>query len=154
MDDLCLRMLDRFQHDLPICAEPYQAMADELGCTEDDILQRLAQLNERKALSRVGPVFEHSLAGASTLVALAVPAERIEEVAAQINAFDEVNHNYLREHDWNLWFVLTGPSREHLDQTLEKIEQLTGLTPLDLPMLTAYQIDLGFALGQHSQVPT
>lgn len=154
MDDLCLRMLDRFQHDLPICAEPYQAMADELGCTEDDILQRLAQLNERKALSRVGPVFEHSLAGASTLVALAVPADRVEEVAAQINAFDEVNHNYLREHDWNLWFVLTGPSREHLDQTLEKIEQLTGLTPLDLPMLTAYQIDLGFALGQHSQVPT
>ena len=154
MDDLCLRMLDRFQHDLPICAEPYQAIADELGCTEDDILQRLAQLNQRKALSRVGPVFEHSLAGASTLVALAVPAERIEEVAAQINAFDEVNHNYLREHDWNLWFVLTGPSREHLDQTLEKIEQLTGLTPLDLPMLTAYQIDLGFALGQHSQVPT
>ena len=154
MDDLCLRMLDRFQHDLPICAEPYQAIADELGCTEDDILQRLAQLNERKALSRVGPVFEHSLAGASTLVALAVPDDRIEEVAAQINAFDEVNHNYLREHDWNLWFVLTGPSREHLDQTLEKIEQLTGLTPLDLPMLTAYQIDLGFALGQHSQVPT
>ncbi|WP_205342634.1 Lrp/AsnC family transcriptional regulator [Denitrificimonas caeni] len=154
MDDLCLRMLDRFQHDLPICAAPYQAMADELGCTEDDILQRLTLLNQRKALSRVGPVFEHSRAGASTLVALAVPEARIEEVAAQINAFDEVNHNYLREHNWNLWFVLTGPSREHLDQTLEKIEQLTGLTPLDLPMLTAYQIDLGFALGKNSQVPT
>ncbi|HAB90728.1 MAG TPA: AsnC family protein, partial [Pseudomonas sp.] len=91
---------------------------------------------------------------ASTLVALAVPAERIEEVAAQINAFDEVNHNYLREHDWNLWFVLTGPNREHLDQTLVKIEQLTGLKPLDLPMLTAYQINLGFALGKDSQVPT
>lgn len=154
MDDLCLRMLDRFQHDLPICAEPYQVMAVELGCTEDDILQRLEQLNQRKALSRVGPVFEHSLAGASTLVALSVPQERIEEVAAQINAFDEVNHNYLREHAWNLWFVLTGPSREHLDQTLAKIEQLTGLTPLDLPMLTAYQINLGFALGKDSQVPS
>lgn len=154
MDDLCLRMLDRFQHDLPICAEPYQAMADELGCTEEDILQRLAQLNQHKALSRVGPVFEHSLAGASTLVALAVPQARIEEVAAQINAFDEVNHNYLREHEWNLWFVMTGPSREHLDQTLARIEQLTGLTPLDLPMLTAYQINLGFALGKDSQVPT
>lgn len=154
MDDLCLRMLDRFQHDLPICAHPYQAMADELGCTEEDIFQRLEQLKQRQALSRVGPVFEHSLAGASTLVALAVPEARIEEVAAQINAFDEVNHNYLREHDWNLWFVLTGPSREHLDQTLSKIEQITGLTSLDLPMLTAYQINLGFALGKDSQVPS
>ena len=154
MDDLCLRMLDRFQHDLPICARPYQAMADELGCTEEAIFQRLEQLKQRQALSRVGPVFEHSLAGASTLVALAVPEARIEEVAAQINAFDEVNHNYLREHDWNLWFVLPGPSREHLDQTLSKIEQITGLTPLDLPMLTAYQINLGFALGKDSQVPS
>ncbi len=72
------------------------------------------------------PVFEHSLAGASTLVALAVPEARIEEVAAQINAFDEVNHNYLREHDWNLWFVMTGPDREHLDQALVRIQQLTG----------------------------
>ena len=62
--------------------------------------------------------------------------------------------NYLREHDWNLWFVLTGPSREHLDQTLDTIEQITGLKPLDLPMLTAYQINLGFALGKDSQVPT
>lgn len=154
MDELCLRMLDRYQHGLPICAEPYQAMADELGCTETDILQRLEQLKDRQALSRVGPVFDHSLAGASTLAALAVPQARIEEVAAQINALDEVNHNYLREHDWNLWFVLTGPSREHLDQTLVNIEQLTGLTPLDLPMLTAYQIDLGFALGKNSQVPS
>ena len=56
MDELCLRMLDRFQHDLPICAEPYQAMADELGCTEDDILQHLAQLNQCQALSRVGQI--------------------------------------------------------------------------------------------------
>ena len=154
MDELCLRMLDLFQHDLPICAQPYQAMADELGCTEEAILQRLEQLNQRKALSRVGPVFEHSLAGASTLVALAVPEDRIEEVAAQINAFDEVNHNYLREHAWNLWFVMTGPDRQHLDQALLRIQQITGLTPLDLPMLTAYQINLGFALGKDSQVPT
>lgn len=154
MDELCLRMLDRFQHDLPICAQPYQAIANEMGCSEADIFQRLEQLSQLKALSRVGPVFEHSLAGASTLVALAVPEARIEEVAAQINAFDEVNHNYLREHDWNLWFVMTGPDREHLDQVLVRIQQLTGLTPLDLPMLTAYQINLGFALGKDSQVPS
>ena len=154
MDDLCLRMLDRFQHDLPICAEPYQAMAEELGCSEEDIFQRLEQLNQRQALSRVGPVFDHSVAGASTLVALAVPEARIEQVAAQINALNEVNHNYLREHDWNLWFVLPGPIRAHLDQTLGHIHQQTGLTPLDLPMLTAYQINLGFALGKDSQVPS
>jgi len=95
-------------------------------------------------------VFEHSRAGASTLVALAVPQARLEQVAARISAFPEVNHNYLREHHYNLWFVLTGPDRPHLDRLLAEIEADTGLVPLDLPMLHAYRIDLGFPLGEPS----
>ncbi|HAF90326.1 MAG TPA: AsnC family protein, partial [Pseudomonas sp.] len=79
--------------------------------------------------------------------ALAVPTERLEQVAERINRFPEVNHNYLREHRYNLWFVLTGPDRTHLDRVLAEIEADTGLVPLDLPMQSAYRIDLGFPLG-------
>jgi len=147
LDALSRRLIDRFQHGMPLCAEPYRAMAEALGCSEDEVLACLQQLQAGGGLSRIGPVFEHSRAGASTLVALAVPAARLEQVAARINAFPEVNHNYLREHRYNLWFVLTGPDRTHLDRVLAEIEADTGLVPLDLPMQSAYRIDLGFPLG-------
>ena len=147
LDSLSRRLIDRFQHGMPLCAEPYRAMAEALDCSEDEILASLEQLERSGWLSRIGPVFEHSRAGASTLVALAVPAARVEAVAARINSFPEVNHNYLREHDYNLWFVVTGPDRAHLDALLAQIEAETGLTPLDLPMECAYRIDLGFPIG-------
>ena len=147
LDDLSRRLIDRFQHGLPLCAEPYAAMARELDCSEAAVLDALALLQQADALSRVGPVFEHSRAGASTLVALAVPEERLEQVAAQVNQHPEVNHNYLREHRYNLWFVLTAPHRAQIDQVLAQIAAETGLAPLDLRMQRAYRIDLGFPLG-------
>lgn len=147
LDSLSRRLIDRFQHGMPLCAEPYRAMAEALDCSEDEILASLQHLAQSGGLSRIGPVFEHSRAGASTLVALAVPPARIEAVAARINSFPEVNHNYLREHHYNLWFVLTGPDRAHIDTLLTQIEAETGLAPLDLPMRRAYRIDLGFPIG-------
>ncbi|MCY1400760.1 AsnC-like ligand binding domain protein [compost metagenome] len=144
LDTLSRQLLDRFQKGLPICAEPYRMIAEALGCEEQEVLQRLERLHECGALSRVGPVFEHRLAGASTLAALAVPPERLEAVAQRISSYPEVNHNYQREHFYNLWFVLTADNRDHIDAVLDEIAADTGLSPLDLPMLQAYHIDLAF----------
>ncbi|SDU92478.1 Lrp/AsnC family transcriptional regulator [Pseudomonas mucidolens] len=146
LDELTRRLIDRYQHGMPLCTEPYLEMARTLGCSETEVMACLQRLELAGALSRIGPVFDHSRAGASTLAALAVPAERLEQVAARISGYPEVNHNYAREHHYNLWFVLTGPNRRHLEQILEELENDTGLTPLDLPMLSAYRIDLGFSL--------
>ena len=146
LDELSRRLIERYQHNLPVCAEPWQVMAEELNCSAAEVLACLQQLDQAGVLSRAGPVFEHSRAGASTLVALAVPAERLEQVAELVNRYPEVNHNYLREHDYNLWFVLTGPDQQTLQRCLADIQQSTGLVPLDLPMRRAYRIDLGFAL--------
>ncbi|KAA0944796.1 MULTISPECIES: Lrp/AsnC family transcriptional regulator [unclassified Pseudomonas] len=150
LDELSSRLIDRYQHDMPLCTEPYQEMAQSLGCSEAAVMACLQRLELTGALSRIGPVFDHTRAGASTLAALAVPAERLEQVAARVSQYPEVNHNYAREHHYNLWFVLTGPNRQHLEQVLDELEKDTGLTPLDLPMLSAYRIDLGFSLGVHS----
>lgn len=147
IDALSRRLIDRFQHGMPLCAEPYRAMAEALECSEAEVLACLERLEHGGGLSRVGPVFEHSRAGASTLVALAVPEARLESVAALINSYPEVNHNYLREHRYNLWFVVTGPDLAHVEALLARIEAETGLTPLDLPMQAAYRIDLGFPIG-------
>ena len=148
IDALSRRLIDRFQHGMPLCAEPYRAMADALECSEDQVLACLEHLESGGGLSRIGPVFEHSRAGASTLVALAVPEAQLEQIAELINRYPEVNHNYLREHRYNLWFVLTGPDRQHIDALLAAIEAQTGLVPLDLPMQAAYRIDLGFSIGE------
>lgn len=149
LDLLSRDLIEHFQHGMPLCAEPYREMAQTLGCSEAQVLACLQRLELAGALSRIGPVFEHTRAGASTLAALAVPAERLEQVAQRVSQYPEVNHNYAREHYYNLWFVLTGPHRRHLEQVLAELENDTGLTPLELPMLTAYRIDLGFALGEH-----
>jgi DNA-binding Lrp family transcriptional regulator len=148
LDLLSRQLIDRFQHGMPLCPEPYKEMARILGCREAQVMDCLEAMAQAGTLSRIGPVFEHSRAGASTLAAFAVPAERLQQVAERVSQYPEVNHNYAREHFYNLWFVLTGPDRPHIERVLEQLENETGLVPLDLPMLTAYRIDLGFALGE------
>ncbi|MCL2021605.1 MAG: Lrp/AsnC family transcriptional regulator [Betaproteobacteria bacterium] len=152
LDELDLRLLDSFQHGMPICEKPYEAMAATLNCGEDELICRLQRLLDERILSRIGPVFDHGVAGASTLAALAVPAQRIEEVAVLVNACPEVNHNYLREHHWNMWFVLTAADQEKLDAALKRIEQQTELEALNLPMQSAYFIDLGFPVGSDARM--
>ncbi|MEB0046686.1 MULTISPECIES: Lrp/AsnC family transcriptional regulator [unclassified Pseudomonas] len=148
LDLLSRQLTDRFQHGMPLCPEPFKEMANVLGCAEAHVMACLQAMDQAGTLSRVGPVFEHSRAGASTLAAFAVPAERLHQVAERVSQYPEVNHNYAREHAYNLWFVLTGPDRPHIERVLNELEKDTGLTPLDLPMLTAYRIDLGFSLGE------
>ena len=140
------RLLDDYQHDFPLDSEPFAAMAEQLGVDEATVIERLAYLKRFGALSRVGPVLRPNCVGASTLAALAVPPDRLEATAELVSAFEEVNHNYEREHEYNLWFVITGCNRAAVDRVLADIAEATGLTPLDLPMLEDYFIDLGFSL--------
>ena len=146
LSDLDRRLLDEYQHDFPLEPQPFAALAEELGVSEGKVLERLAYLKRFGALSRVGAVVRPNRIGASTLAALAVPPEDLEKVAEQVNAFTEVNHNYEREHHYNLWFVVTAEDRDHIDRVLAKIARVTGFEPLDLPMVEDYFIDLGFAL--------
>ncbi len=146
MDLLDQKLLNDFQHDLPLSTTPYADIAEQLGIDEHEVLERLAALQQQGMVSRVGPVFQTDRIGASSLVAIAVPQQCLEEVAKLINSYSQVNHNYEREHHYNLWFVVTASSQEHLRQLLQDIEQRTGLSLLILPMLQAYHIDLGFRL--------
>lgn len=147
MTTLARQLLDRYQRGLPLSANPYAEIAAELGVSEQDVLATLSQLREQKIITRVGPVFDHHKAGASTLVAMAVPPERLDEIAAYISRFDAVNHNYAREHDFNLWFVVTAADQQQLATVLTTIEADCGMPLLNLPMEHAYHIDLGFKLA-------
>lgn len=146
LSELDRHLLDRFQHDFPLEPRPFAAIARQLGVDEGRVLERLAYLKRFGALSRVGAVLRPNRVGASTLAAFAVPPERLEQVAAKVSARPEVNHNYEREHAYNLWFVITAADRAGVDRVLGELALETGLEPLDLPMLEDYFIDLGFSL--------
>jgi DNA-binding Lrp family transcriptional regulator len=73
-------------------------------------------------------------------------AAELEQVAAIVSDFVEVNHNYEREHRYNLWFVVVAADEERLQEVLSQIEASSGYTVLDLPLLNEYFIDLGFDL--------
>ncbi len=140
------RLLDEFQRDLPLVPAPYAEMARRLGTGEDEVLRTLADLAARGYVSRVGAVFAPHALGDSMLAALSVPAERLDTVADLVSGYPQVNHNYQREHVFNLWFVVTAESRERVERTVDDIEERTGLEALRLPLERPYHIDLGFPL--------
>lgn len=145
-DPLEQALLGIAQHDFPLVPRPFAALAERLGCEEEDVLAAFTRMSAARLIGRIGAVYFPGTAGSSTLAALAVPEERLEQVAAQVSAYAEVNHNYEREHQWNMWFVVTAPDQERRDAVLEAIAAETGLTVLRLPMLEDYHLDLGFSL--------
>ncbi len=144
-------IINQYQKGFPLCSQPYKVIADELNSTEEEVLSAILKLDDAGILSRIGPVFNHKKAGSSTLAALAVPEESLDEIAEIVNQFEQVNHNYAREHSYNLWFVVTASDDEALAQVIEQIEQLTGYQVLVLPMEASYHIDLAFniSFSQH-----
>lgn len=146
LNELEQSLLDDFQHGLPLEPRPFEQVAQALGVTEDEVVGSLQRLQDSGAVSRVGPVFRPNRVGVSTLAALAVPPARLEAVAALVSDYPEVNHNYEREHTYNLWFVVTAADAQRLAAVLDEIATRTGLELLDLPMLEDYFIDLGFRL--------
>jgi DNA-binding Lrp family transcriptional regulator len=146
LDDLEKRLLDTYQHGLPLSPTPYADMGKVLDASEQEVIEALQRLQASSTISRVGAVFKPNRIGVSTLAAMSVPAEQLESVAQRVNQYPEVNHNYEREHAFNLWFVVTAANPGQLEKVLNSIECQTGLTVMSLPLVEDYHIDLGFPL--------
>lgn len=153
LDAIDHRLLEDWQRDLPLVARPYEVLAEELGIEETGVLSRLTRLRAMGAISRVGGVVRPNTVSASTLAAISAPALQIDDIAEIVGQEPGVNHSYLRENVWNLWFVVTGPDRPHVAQALHRIERRTGLPVLELHLERAYHIDLGFPLDGRDNKP-
>jgi protein NirF len=149
-DDIAL--LDRWQRDFPLAARPFARVAREEGTTEVALIACLDRLQQDGVLSRVGAIVRPHSAGWSTLAAMAVPPWRLDEVAATVSAHPLVNHNYARENQFNLWFVVTGRDRAAVAGALADLTAQSGVPVLDLPLEKPYHIDLGFPLGASARV--
>ncbi|MFP8889576.1 Lrp/AsnC family transcriptional regulator [Natrialbaceae archaeon A-CW2] len=144
IDAIDAAIIDGYQSGFPIEERPFRALGEALEIEEDDALERVQRLREQGVFRRFGAVLNPPVIGSSTLAAVKAPEDRFDDIAEVINGYQQVNHNYARDHEWNMWFVVTAGSRETRDDIIAEIEAETGCTVLVLPMLTDYYIDLEF----------
>jgi DNA-binding Lrp family transcriptional regulator len=146
IDDNDKVILNRIQSDFPIVSRPYLAVADELGLTEKQVLERVYRLKEMGIIRRIGGNFvPHKLGYVSTLCAARVPKEKIEHFAEVVNRYPGVTHNYRRDHSFNIWFTFIAPSMEEIDKNLKEISQETGIIEiLNLPATKVFKIKAEF----------
>ncbi|WP_254862324.1 Lrp/AsnC family transcriptional regulator [Halovivax gelatinilyticus] len=137
-------LIDGYQSGFPVEARPFRRLATDLDIDEREAFERVRRLVDSGIVRRFGAVLNPPVIGSSTLAAVKAPAERFDDVADVVNGYRQVNHNYARDHEWNMWFVVTAGSREVRDRIIEEIESRTGLEVLVLPMLTDYYINLEF----------
>ncbi|PKD40571.1 AsnC family protein [Methylomonas sp. Kb3] len=143
MDAIDKAIINRLQQGFPICAAPYQRVAEELGLVEAELLARLQNMLADGVLSRFGPMYHaEQMGGALTLAALKVPEARFDEVTEIVNSFPEVAHNYARNHPLNMWFVLATEQPEQVATVIAEIERRTGLAVYNMPKISEYYVGL------------
>ncbi len=131
MDDLDRKLLNLMQGSFPLAPKPYAAVASEAQITEDEVLGRVRRLLDQRIIRQVTPIFDtRALGYGSMLVAAKVDPEHPWRAAKIINSHPGVSHNYLRNHDFNMWFTLAveGDSKLGLQGTLDVMQELTGAT--------------------------
>jgi siroheme decarboxylase len=143
MDSLDRQIINRLQGGFPVSERPYRDAAAAMGIDESELIGRLSSLLDSGVLSRFGPLYDaEKLGGGVTLAAMAVPRERFDEVAAIVNAFPEVAHNYERNHRLNMWFVVAAEDPERIAGVIAAVEAASGIPVLNMPKLEEYFLEL------------
>jgi DNA-binding Lrp family transcriptional regulator len=160
--DLTLSKLERefinnFQGNFPLQERPFLSVAEQLHCSEDELMETVVKLKSKKVLTRFGPLYDAAeLGGGLTLAAISVPEERYDAVTELVNSYPEVAHNYQREHELNMWFVLATETPVELVQAIASIEKTTGLPVYNFPKQQEFYIGLWLHLsadGKNTTVP-
>jgi DNA-binding Lrp family transcriptional regulator len=144
LDELDKRLLNLLQGSFPLAPRPYAGVAELAGVSEDEVLRRARRLLDQRIIREITPIFDTRVLGyKSMLVAARVDPENPWQAAKIINSHPGVSHNYLRDHDFNIWFTIaTEPdSKLGLDGTLEVLQRLTGAESVrKLPTLRLFKI--------------
>ncbi len=149
LDLIDKRLLDIIQTEFPLVSRPYAALGEQLGITEEEALNRVRRMKTSKLIRRMGANFQSAKLGfRSTLCAAKVPEEQLDSFVAEVNSHPGVTHNYLRDHAYNIWFTLIGPSWEDVCTTLEEITRRTGIALLNLPATRLYKIRVDFQMEE------
>lgn len=152
MDTIDKQLLDIIQTGFPLEPRPYAVLGEKLGLTEAEALARVRALRGRGIIRRLGANFQSSKLGfRSTLCAAKVPEDKLEAFIAEVNSHTGTTHNYLRAHDYNVWFTYIAPSAEAIDEALATITARTGVAVLNLPATRLYKIRVDFAMAEAAE---
>lgn len=145
MDETDRAIINALQDGFPVSERPFAEAAAALGLDEGELIDRVAALKDRGILTRFGPLYNvERVGGHMTLAAMAVPEDVFDGVAALVNAFPEIAHNYARRHRLNMWFVVAAESRERVEGVLAEIQACTGLEVYDMPKTREFHVHLRF----------
>lgn len=143
MDQIDRNIINGLQGGLAVCERPYLEAAQRLGLEEDALISRLSRMLAQGVLTRIGPLYQiERMGGAFTLAALHAPPEEYEQVAQRVNALPQVAHNYARDHELNMWFVIATETPAEIEAVIERIEQDTGCSVCNFPKSREYFVEL------------
>lgn len=146
MDELDKRILNEIQSEFPIVVHPFREVGRRLGLTEDEVIRRIKGLKETGIIRRIGGNFHSgSLDFTSTLCAAKVPEEKIERFVETVNRYPGVTHNYMRSHEFNVWFTFIAETMEEIEEALEEIRAESGVREIrNLPAVRMFKIKVDF----------
>lgn len=138
-------IINSLQGGFPVCEQPWSVLAEQLAMPVDEIISRIENLMRNGYINRFGPIYNaEKIGGGLTLAAMKIPPNRFEEVTEMVNTYDEVAHNYQRDHVLNMWFVLATERPEQIRKVINKIEKQTGLLVYNMPKKEEYFLGLKF----------
>ena len=145
LDDIDRSIINKLQGGFPVCERPFAAVSSKLGIDEDVLIKRIELLINTGVISRFGPMYNiERLGGVYSLAAMRLPPQDLMWVVDIVNAYSAVAHNYIRDHDFNLWFVLAVESEREKNRILEEIETASGHPVYDMPKLKEFYVGLKF----------
>ncbi len=155
LDDVDKRIMNLMQSSFPLAAEPFALLATEAGLDLDDFKTRTQRLIDGRIIREITPIFDtRTLGYSSMLVAAKVDADNPHRAAKIINSHPGVSHNYLRDHEFNLWFTIATPpdSVLGLEGTLKVLQELTGAESIrQLPTLTMFKINMNLEMEKGTE---
>jgi DNA-binding Lrp family transcriptional regulator len=146
LDERDRTILNEIQSHFPIEPRPYLVLAEKLGCSETELMQRVQDLKDRNIIRRIGANFNSRKLGyTSTLCAARVSPDQLDQFVAEVNSYPGVTHNYRREHDYNVWFTVIAASQEEIDEILQGISATSGVADIiSLPAERIFKIQVDF----------
>ncbi len=136
-------IVNALQAGIPVSERPFAETGDALGLHETTVVERLQAMLDGGVLTRFGPMFDaERIGGAFTLCAMRVPRERFDDVAELVNSYPQVAHNYERDHDFNMWFVIGAERAAEIDDVIDDITRRSGIDVVNLPKLEEFFVGL------------
>lgn len=148
MDSIDKKILNIIQKEFPVVAEPFKVVAERMGITEDEVLERISRLKQEGIIRRIGAVFDSKKMGfVSTLCAARVPEDTLKDFVRVVNSYPGVTHNYRRSHEYNVWFTFIAPDEGTLEKSLAEIRDRTGIADIiSMSAVRTFKIDASFEL--------